>query len=93
MHKGLNVFILVLFIAIAALAPFVTAKESSFSFNKTAEECSESFEKDLLEKAFHKEFALSIIKLPFVLTNSFPSLINLKPQLVGDDFLRPPLAA
>ncbi len=92
MLKGLNVFILVIFVAIASMAPFVTVKESTANLNKTAEECSESFEKDLFEKAFHKDFALPIIKKPFFLANSFPSLINLKPQLFDNEFLRPPLA-
>ncbi len=79
MLKRLNFLNLTLFLLISFVAPYISAKGASFAFSQNPEECAKSLEKDFFDD-----------QIFLLLTSSYPTYLELKPQNNPDHLLRPP---
>lgn len=89
MLKSLNRLAIFVFIIVAALAPYVSAKGAALAFAQNPEEkveTSSGFEQSLSLQESENHFVAPLV----VAEHSYPHYIALKPQLMAHDFRKPP---
>ena len=91
MLKILNRLAIFVFFLVAALAPYVSVKGAALAFAQNPEEKVET-KNTFEEKLSHDSVGTMLYITLDVTETSFPLYIALKPQLVVDDFHKPPLA-
>ncbi len=90
MLKRLNFLNLTLFLLISFVAPYISAKGVSFAFSQNPEECAKSLEKDFFDDFSLNEKFIFDDQIFLLLTSSYPTYLELKPQNNPDHLLRPP---
>jgi hypothetical protein len=93
MLKRLNFINLTLFILISFVAPYVSTQGVKLAFSQNPEECSKTLEKDFLDVITLDDAFYLKIDSPVLHTHFFPVYIELKPQTVAENVLRPPRIA
>lgn len=89
MLKTLNRLAIFVFILVAALAPYVSAKGAALAFAQNPEEKVESSK--VFEESLSHQEVQPLFVVPLVVAElSYPHYIALKPQLMSHDFRKPP---
>ncbi len=90
MLKKLNIITLFLFMFVGSVMPYAAAKGAGDALTQTAEE--QAFVNPIFEEEIHHEQAPTFYIKTIVVEISFPHHIDLKPQVVLVDVLKPPRA-
>lgn len=88
MSKLLNVTIVLLFIIVALVTPYVSAKGTDLSLAQNPEE--QTSQGANFEEEIHYNTSCSFYIISFELMVTYPQVIKLKPQQVLYDVLKPP---
>lgn len=88
MLKILNVITVLLFVLVASAAPYVSAKGAALAFAQNPEE--RTAQGANLEEEIHHTTSCSIYIVSVEVIVTYPQVIQLKPQQVLYDILKPP---
>lgn len=89
MLKVFNVISILLFVLVASAAPYVSAKGAALAFAQNPEERTAQGANNLEEEIHHTTaHSIYIVSVEVIVT--YPQVIQLKPQQVLYDVLKPP---
>jgi hypothetical protein len=90
MLNRLNFLNLTFFLLISFVAPYVSVQGVTLAFSQKPEESSKKLEKDFFDDPNLEDTICLNIDSPILHTHTFPIYIELKPQTVAENLLRPP---
>lgn len=88
MLRVLNIIVVMLFALVASAAPYVSAKGAALAFAQNPEE--RTSQGANLEEEIHQTTSYSFYIVSVELIVTYPQVIQLKPQQVLYDILKPP---